>query len=121
MGKFKRFNSIAKEFASIADFLIIYIEEAHPSDGWGFKYNVQIATHRSVQDRLNAASQLAEEEMVCPMVVDDMDDAASTQYGGLFDRLYVVKEGVVVYEGGRGPLNYKVEEVEQWLINYRGE
>ena len=31
------FLSIANEFSDIADFLAVYIEEAHPSDGWAFK------------------------------------------------------------------------------------
>lgn len=31
------FLSIAREFSDVADFLAVYIEEAHPSDGWAFK------------------------------------------------------------------------------------
>lgn len=30
------FLSIAREFTDVADFLTVYIEEAHPSDGWAF-------------------------------------------------------------------------------------
>lgn len=35
--KFDELKSIAQEFRRIADFMIIYIDEAHPADGWSFK------------------------------------------------------------------------------------
>lgn len=31
------FLGIVREFNDVADFLTVYIEEAHPSDGWAFK------------------------------------------------------------------------------------
>ena len=30
------FVKVIHEFANVADFLIIYLEEAHPNDGWRF-------------------------------------------------------------------------------------
>ena len=41
------------EFRDHADFLIIYIEEAHASDGWKFANNFDINNHRTIQDRLH--------------------------------------------------------------------
>ncbi len=35
--RFKELKSLADEFHSVADFSVIYIDEAHPSDGWKFK------------------------------------------------------------------------------------
>lgn len=35
--KLHEFGEIVRDFADIADFVIVYIEEAHPSDGWAFK------------------------------------------------------------------------------------
>lgn len=37
MKKLGEFTQMAKRFGDIADFLIVYIEEAHPSDGWAFE------------------------------------------------------------------------------------
>ena len=31
------FTQMVKRFGEIADFLIVYIDEAHPSEGWAFK------------------------------------------------------------------------------------
>ena len=35
--KFTELQSLAKEFQAVADFSVIYIDEAHPADGWAFK------------------------------------------------------------------------------------
>lgn len=51
----------------------------------------------------------------CPVTVDTMSNMANTDYGGLFERLYVLKNGRIVYQGDRGPVGYKLEEVEAWL------
>ena len=37
MAKWKDFNNVAEKHSRIADFALIYIEEAHPSGGWAFK------------------------------------------------------------------------------------
>ena len=39
------FLSVVQEFSDIADFLTIYIEEAHPSNGWAFKVSYEIFLH----------------------------------------------------------------------------
>ena len=33
----KKFSQMASEYSHTADFLIVYIEEAHPADGWTFE------------------------------------------------------------------------------------
>ena len=37
MAKLSEFERLNTEFGSVADFLVVYIEEAHPSDGWMLK------------------------------------------------------------------------------------
>ena len=49
----------------------------------------------------------------CPIVVDDISDEANLQYGGLYERLYIVLDDVIVYQGERGPIGYRMEEVEE--------
>ena len=36
MEKLQTFSNIIEDFADVADFAIIYIAEAHPTDGWSF-------------------------------------------------------------------------------------
>lgn len=37
MSQLDDFQKMAKEFNQVADFCVVYIEEAHPSDGWALK------------------------------------------------------------------------------------
>uniref|UniRef100_H0VCZ4 Iodothyronine deiodinase n=1 Tax=Cavia porcellus TaxID=10141 RepID=H0VCZ4_CAVPO len=98
-------------FHPIADFLIIYIEEAHASDGWAFKNNVDIRQHQNLQDRMRAAHLLLAKSPQCPVVVDTMQNESSQLYAALPERLYVLQEGRILYKGKSGPWNYNPEEV----------
>ena len=40
MAKLQDFRQLASEFAEVAEFAFIYVEEAHPSDGWYFKVSI---------------------------------------------------------------------------------
>ena len=44
-----------------------------------------------------------------------MDDRANKAFAALPERIYVILDGVIVYEGGLGPFDYKIEEVEAFL------
>uniref|UniRef100_A0A8C0HHC8 Iodothyronine deiodinase n=1 Tax=Chelonoidis abingdonii TaxID=106734 RepID=A0A8C0HHC8_CHEAB len=102
-------------FNSIADFLIIYIEEAHATDGWAFKNNIIIKNHRNLQDRKTAAQFLLKENPLCPVVLDTMENLSSSKYAALPERLYLVQGGKVVYKGGVGPWNYHPEDIRAIL------
>lgn len=104
-----------EDFSSVADFLTVYIEEAHASDGWAFKNNVDIRRHRDLQERLQAARLLLDRNPGCPVVVDTMENRSSQLYAALPERLYVLQEGRILYKGGPGPWNYHPEEVRAVL------
>ena len=45
-----------------------------------------------------------------PMVVDGLDNAVASAYGGWPDRLYLIsKDGRVAYQGGEGPFGFSPE------------
>ena len=48
-----------------------------------------------------------------------MDNEATRAYGAYPERLFIIQEGKIVYEGGTGPYNYRLPEVRQWLGNYK--
>uniref|UniRef100_G1QTE3 Iodothyronine deiodinase n=1 Tax=Nomascus leucogenys TaxID=61853 RepID=G1QTE3_NOMLE len=106
---------LIEDFSSIADFLVIYIEEAHASDGWAFKNNMDIRNHQNLQDRLQAAHLLLARSPQCPVVVDTMQNQSSQLYAALPERLYVIQEGRILYKGKSGPWNYNPEEVRAVL------
>ncbi|CAJ1060372.1 type I iodothyronine deiodinase isoform X3 [Xyrichtys novacula] len=99
----------------LTDFLVIYVAEAHSTDGWAFTNNYDINQHRNLEDRLSAARILVQKDPLCPVVVDEMDNTAAIKYGALPERLYVLQDGKVVYRGDVGPWGYNPMEVRSLL------
>jgi len=123
MGKLEKFGSLRQNYSQVADFVIIYIAEAHPAPLPGgkvhFNGNYDIKTHTRMEDRVAAAQTLKKEGgshiTGCTILVDPMDDRANQCYAALPERLYVILDGTVIYEGGLGPFGYSLEEVEDCL------
>ncbi|KAL0169364.1 hypothetical protein M9458_033960, partial [Cirrhinus mrigala] len=106
-------HEASQGYADIADALVIYIEEAHPSDGWiSSDAPYQIRQHRSLEERLSAARLMAWEAPGCAIVADSMENSSNSA-------LYIVQDGKVVYQGGRGPEGYRISELRHWLDQYR--
>lgn len=95
-----------------ADFVTVYIMEAHATDGlWAMKdVKFFVATHKTIEERNSAAKRLRE-FLSCPILIDDMSNEANTMYGGFPDRLTVILDGHVEYIGGKGPRGFKVDEM----------
>ena len=49
------------------------------------------------------------------LMVDLMDNKAGTAYAAMPERLYIVLDGKIVYEGLQGPFDYRLDEVEEYL------
>lgn len=99
------------------EFLVVYIKEAHPEDGWQSQGNIRDDVH--VYD---PASEQEREEVahVCsvnlhveiPMLIDALDNHVASIYGALPDRLYLIgKDGRIAYQGEKGPQGFKSEEL----------
>lgn len=41
MQMLKKYQQLTSEFLEVADFAVVYIEEAHPVDGWSFKVTTE--------------------------------------------------------------------------------
>lgn len=101
--------------------MIVYVREAHPTDGWQVRANerdnVLVATHKTLAEREEAAMHCAKDlGLNIPVVMDGMDDAIEKAYQGWPDRLYVVgKDGLVKYAGDKGPWGFKPEEAKTAL------
>jgi hypothetical protein len=69
------------------------------------------------EDRRAAASTCALDlRMRMPMVVEAVDNAVASAYGGWPDRLYLVeRDGRIAVQGGEGPFGFKPEELERAL------
>ncbi|CAH2328444.1 type II iodothyronine deiodinase [Pelobates cultripes] len=114
------FSKLVEEFSDVADFLLVYIDEAHPSDGWAAPDtpSYEVKKHRNLEDRCAAASKLLEHFSIppqCPIVADCMDNNANVAYGVSFERVCIVQKQKIVYLGGKGPFFYNLQEVRRWL------
>ena len=105
-----------------AEFLAVYVREAHPTDGarspGNDKVGISFRQPRSAAERAGVAKTCcAALHMTMPLLVDTMDDRVGHAYSGMPDRLYVIdRDGKVAYQGGRGPFGFKPGELEQSLV-----
>lgn len=102
-------------------FYVIYIEEAHPIDGWQMPVNVKehisIASAHSFNDRDAAAKTCVVKLCInVPALVDDLHDTTEVAYTGWPDRLYVInRAGRVAYKSKPGPYGFTPQELGKTL------
>lgn len=106
---------LKNQYEEDLDFAYIYIEEAHPTGEWIFKDRRQIEQHTSIEDRICEASLLQQKFPSIPVYVDTLGNELNYAFGAFPERLFVLLDGVVVYEGGSSPINYSLVELEKWI------
>lgn len=105
-----------------AKFLMVYVREAHPKDGWSMPSNEQVGVDlpQPTSDAERAAvAQTCQSrlQLDTPMLVDTIDDRVGAQYSGMPSRFYLIDEkGTVAFKSGRGPFGFKPAELEQALL-----
>ena len=100
-------------------FFVVYVQEAHPTDGWQVDSNVQEGVlyrqHQTFDEReaVAHACSLAL-HMPLPILIEEMDNGIDEAYGAAPERLYVIDaDGRVAYQGGAGPHFFDLDEWEQ--------
>jgi hypothetical protein len=118
---------IFNDYQDHADFLTIYVREAHPTDEWQMKSNVKdevcYAQPKNLEQRVAIANDFIKRfNYPVPFGIDDMSNAANDAYSAWPERLYIVDEsGHIAYRGGMGPFNYHPAEARAWLATRFGE
>ncbi len=117
---------IYNENKDIAEFLLVYIREAHPDsvlfvEKDGKEVLEQITQTDTFEDRSATALVCsASLKLSIPTLVDKEDNKVNAAYAGWPDRMAVVGvDGKIAYYGGKGPGGFKPNEVEQWLKEFR--
>jgi len=123
MANLAKIKKIQERFADKATFLTVYTQEAHPTESGDYiDYFHPVKKHTNMEERIEAAGGLLSlETLPGPLLVDNMNNDACISYGSFPDRLYIILEGRVVYQGGVGPHGYIPREVELWLEQFTGE
>ena len=96
---------------------MIYIREAHPSDGWQVPQNkkdgFELKDPTNDAEREEVARDFAKQfKLKLPVLLDTIDDKTEKAYAGWPDRLYVIDaRGKLAYVGKPGPFGFQPKEL----------
>lgn len=101
---------------------MIYIREAHPSDGRSPIPNAP-KDPTSIDEREIVASDCIKEmKLTIPFLVDDMKDTANKAYSAWPDRIYIVGTDMkIAYKADRGPWGFKPDDAKKALKDLLAE
>ena len=98
------------------DFLLVYIEEAHPEQLTGDIEGIKGQPKDIEQRAILATKCVSELKLSLPIVLDSMDGVAEEAYKGRPDRICIVDlDGKVAYYSKRGPRGFKPKEAAEEL------
>jgi hypothetical protein len=110
------------EYGKEVEFLIVYIREAHPTDGrvsgGNTRAGINFKQPKTLDERKKVALEMCSElKIKIPAIIDKLDDKVGQDYSGMPDRLYLIgDDGKVVFKGDRGPFGFKPAELEKEII-----
>lgn len=129
-------SNLLEKYKSKAEFVIVYVSEAHPSDGWklGHKFSC-IKQHQTLNDRLQAARLMIEEDeknFKCltsdlsdtekvRVVLDNMDNTFALSFKTGPIRAFALEEGRMSWAGPNiihlmsNPQELMTDKIETWL------
>tara|TARA_B100002051_G_C16356510_1_gene448947 strand:+ start:203 stop:559 length:357 start_codon:yes stop_codon:yes gene_type:complete len=108
-----------EKYGDQVEFFMVYIKEAHPTDGRQSQANVRenilIKQPTSLEERKEVASEMCSLlKIKLPPLVDTLDDKTNQAYSASPDRLYLVGvDGRIVYKGGKGPHGFDAQELKE--------
>jgi hypothetical protein len=111
-------HELWERYRDRVDFVVVYIREAHPEEGWVVSMNrdqdIRVSDPTSDLERNEVAATCAIRlEIRMPVVVDKVADEIARAYGALPDRLYLIgRGGRVAFQGEPGPFGFHPEALE---------
>ena len=99
-------EKLYSKYKDRATFVMIYVREAHPSDGWRMESNDRVgaitAQPKSYEERADVAQKCGKLFKIgFPMLVDTIDDTVGARYSGMPGRLYLIdRDGKVAFKSG---------------------
>ena len=112
-----RIEEIYLRYRDQMEFFVVYVQEAHPTDGWQADGNIRdgvlFRQHQSFEEREAVAATCSLDlHMSVPILIEEMDNVIDEAYGAAPERLYLVgSDGKVAYQGGVGPHFF---DLDQW-------
>jgi len=110
---------VTQKYKSSADFLAVYITEAHARDEWPAGSKLSTCSQPTTrEERLALANQLVEsKQMSMPMLVDDIDNRFEQVFAAWPVRFYVLQNGIVAFKAQPTAFmnGYDFDEVARFL------
>ncbi len=100
---------------------MVYIQEAHPSDGWQLDSNLEdevvFETPFAFADRLAIAQGCVVDLGISfPALIDDMNNSVDKAYTSWPDRIYLVdRDGRIAHKSPPGPWGFETKELREAL------
>lgn len=110
-----------REYKDRAAFFVVYIQEAHASDGWqvpaNLKENIIIENPEHPAEKIEVANACVRNlKIELPALLDDLENSTEIAYTGWPDRFYVIdKDGRIAHKSPAGPYGFKPAAAEQTL------
>ena len=110
-----------EQYRNQAEFLVVYITEAHPSDVWqmasNLKDKVVFASPRSEDERASVAGTCVRKLGIqIPALLDEFGNSTESAYTAWPDRMYLIdRNGRVAYKSRPGPFGFKTNELRAAL------
>ena len=107
-----RLNEIYDTYKDGIQFYLIYIHEAHPSDGWQTPQNLYDAVVYEAPTTQDERADVANAcviglDLKMPMLVDNIDDEVEEKYISEPIRLFVIDPaGRITFNGAQGPRGF---------------
>jgi len=120
------FRKLYDRYHAQANFLFVYILEAHAKDEWPMPLGTQPCKYNQptrIDERLNIASEYSKNFPVpFPMVVDTMSNDFERSYAVWPERFFVIENGVMAFIGQPEPDNGHLPgSLASWLSSrYEG-
>eukprot|EP00824_Muranothrix_gubernata_P006934 TRINITY_DN18912_c0_g1_i1.p2 TRINITY_DN18912_c0_g1~~TRINITY_DN18912_c0_g1_i1.p2 ORF type:complete len:130 (-),score=22.18 TRINITY_DN18912_c0_g1_i1:7-396(-) len=111
-------NAMRQALGNVADFITVYIAEAHASDEWPLG-QTSFPQPRTLEERRMRAQQFLQATgYEIPLFVDGIDNAFESAYAAHPERFFVIQRGVLVHIAEPGPEGYKVAALRNLLEEY---
>lgn len=121
-------NQLSEEFAATADFLFVYVLEAHAQDEWPIssgryapdKKPIIINQPRTTDRRRELAKEFSEKfDVKFPMVVDPVENPFDDVYAAWPLRFYILQDGKLVHKAQPEDATYDISVLREWLLNHQ--
>jgi iodothyronine deiodinase-like protein len=109
---------MAQRYKDAVRFLLVYVREAHPTDGRQTPQNIRqgvllSSAKTQAEKDAHADTCVVKLDIRFSTVVDKMDNQVENAYAGWPDRLYLVGvDGRIAYKSAPGPAGFIPSELE---------